>query len=1340
MASNATTPAAGQTAGNGAPPAPPPAPPAAQPAGPPAPPAGPPTAPPAGTSTGPPAGPPVPAPAVEVDIGVNQQPVVEETRKRKQEGFEDTRPRRLGLPKDNASPAERALAEFRIIKSDLMSWYIGNRGRDYPGPKTLAGKINGGRPAVLILKEIGKGAAKMVGVRVKFDMFSQAPRLRIFAGDYHFSIHSHNIVPKTGTDQIWKQKVHLITGTSDEAKNASRAEIAKILATDFQSPCQRDVDRLIEFAQHQREPLLEFLGFSLAGPFYWDEKPEPAAGLAVMEDFMSTLSNGRFQATLVRSLNPVGRASFEYHDAHWKSQMEASIRHGVYPFYRTTIGDSAGEVFKEWEKNPETTLMHQRWMRHPHLAVELKSYASHVARRSFGSPRDMQIGLSLSLIYEGMWERYNISRYFSPEFTHHCTVMSRKGPLIQLHVSVEKDENFSMPDVAPGTHMKFTVVPLPIDPEAPKEPEAEPGFILVKGMKQKRKAMPPGGWMPATEVVNARVLSIDTQMDFVLGFQIADADQQRAFSNNANLEICLEMVRNTIPANRMLMAIACLAGRPKTVNERRQQAIIMGHGVEGHGLSVHAEYKDQMTKQQRSAFDYLSKSMDMNKQQLGAWQLMFYSNCHTSLLQGPPGTGKTKTVAGQGLGLALCGVKTLITAPSNTAAREVMIKLLDMLATVREKFPQVDEWFDIVYLPTRGTTVSDLKEADIDWDSLAYDIIQEGENQTGQAGVDKNALWKHVVKSFEEDAENRDDAAKQEVAKQWLAILKRFKNTHPIPSKEKKKFFLRAESKTEEIFSSLTSKVKIVICTCNTAHLLRGYGYKPKACLTDEAAFGSEPEVLIPASLCASKNQYSGDHKQLHPVVKSAGHNEFSNQLGLSLFERFFNHHSVNLVRFNMNYRMCKRIANFPGIATYGFLASHPSTMVESETLKYYNQWWNSANAQPYRSARRNPEFGGPKDDNAQRLFVNVRDGKSAPREGGKSKRNFANINAVCDFTMNLFSHEPTVDVTKIDLDKITVLTPYKEELHEISRQLMMRLKTEYPKIQRFPRFRTIDSTQGGENEIVLLAVTPADQYNGGLIGFLSEWNRMNVALTRGKSAMVIFGNLDLWRSQLIVITRSLRAKNFALMILDVLDLGDVIDVDGDNWLPKTYVQLKNGRQAWTMEIEKTRKEDSQLTPLAKTLLSMHQDPAVQTAYEQKLLAELVALRKVADEFEKLEEAGVEYNLPSFGPAEKTADGAPEVEEEEEDSEGMALRNLFQGASMKDKAEKKDADGDEAMGGDGDGVSLIDEASATIASEVSKEAADREKAAKESSGDDTTMSTDENIDETVKDILDDIIS
>lgn len=619
----------------------------------------------------------------------------------------------------------------------------------------------------------------------------------------------------------------------------------------------------------------------------------------------------------------------------------------------------------------------------------------------------------------------------------------------------------------------------------------------------------------------------------------------------------------------------------------------------------------------------------MKKQQLRAWELLFYNNRFTSLLQGTPGTGKTKTVAGQGLGLALCEVKTLITAPSNTAARESLIKLVQMLREVLARFPQAEEWFDIVYLPTRSTTLSDIMEADVDWEIMTDHTIKEGQNQTGQADVDKYALWRHIAASFEEDDGNRSDTEKQTKAKVWLDVLEAYKYSHRISAKDKKKFFLAVEGKAKEIFSSPLSNVKIVICTCNTAHLLQDYGYKPRASLADEAAFGSEPELIIPAILSASKNQYSGDHMQLPPVVKSAGHNEQSSQLGMSLFKRFYDHDSVEFIRFRMNYRMPKVLARFPGMVTYGFLGAHPSTVVTSDTLKYYQEWWSSDSAKPYRDARRKSEFGGPENDNPQRLFINVKNRKCAPKQGGKSKRNFANINAVCDVIMNLFSHQHSIDITNIDRDKITALTPYKEELHEISRHVTMRLKMHNPKIQRFPRFRTIDSTQGGENEIVLLTVTPADQHNGSVIGFIRKWNWMNVALTRAKSALNIFGNLDLWRSQLPIITKIRKAKKFGYMIMDLLDMGDVIDVDGDKYLPKTFAELRNGRQTWTMEIEATPPESSAFNRRAQVCLNTHSDPKVKAEYERKLLDQMRAMRKTAEEFERLDKAGVEYDLPS---------------------------------------------------------------------------------------------------------------
>jgi hypothetical protein len=63
----------------------------------------------------------------------------------------------------------------------------------------------------------------------------------------------------------------------------------------------------------------------------------------------------------------------------------------------------------------------------------------------------------------------------------------------------------------------------------------------------------------------------------------------------------------------------------------------------------------------------------------------------------------------------------------------------------------------------------------------------------------------------------------------------------------------------------------------------------------------------------------------------------------------------------------------------------------------------------------------------------------------------------------------------------------------------------------------SVDSYQGEENHIVLLSLVRSN--TKGLIGFLSSENRVNVALSRAKHGLFIFGNMDalcarseLWR------------------------------------------------------------------------------------------------------------------------------------------------------------------------------------------------------------------------------------
>jgi len=58
----------------------------------------------------------------------------------------------------------------------------------------------------------------------------------------------------------------------------------------------------------------------------------------------------------------------------------------------------------------------------------------------------------------------------------------------------------------------------------------------------------------------------------------------------------------------------------------------------------------------------------------------------------------------------------------------------------------------------------------------------------------------------------------------------------------------------------------------------------------------------------------------------------------------------------------------------------------------------------------------------------------------------------------------------------ITILTPYKEEKAEIQKQVMMRINEKLPEQFNYPTTETADKLQGGENEIIIASLTPANE------------------------------------------------------------------------------------------------------------------------------------------------------------------------------------------------------------------------------------------------------------------------
>ncbi|KAF7860449.1 hypothetical protein EAF04_008575 [Stromatinia cepivora] len=99
---------------------------------------------------------------------------------------------------------------------------------------------------------------------------------------------------------------------------------------------------------------------------------------------------------------------------------------------------------------------------------------------------------------------------------------------------------------------------------------------------------------------------------------------------------------------------------------------------------------------------------------------------------------------------------------------------------------------------------------------------------------------------------------------------------------------------------------------------------------------------------------------------------------------------------------------------------------------------------------------------------------------------------------------------------------------------------------------KTVDSHQGDENEIIYLCLAPATESDPAFLGFVGIWNRINVAVTRSKQA------LDLWRTRMDQIF--LRTTNFALLVMDLADRGDIVDLDAiEHRMPKDAAEAQSG-------------------------------------------------------------------------------------------------------------------------------------------------------------------------------------
>lgn len=273
------------------------------------------------------------------------------------------------------------------------------------------------------------------------------------------------------------------------------------------------------------------------------------------------------------------------------------------------------------------------------------------------------------------------------------------------------------------------------------------------------------------------------------------------------------------------------------------------------------------------------------------------------------------------------------------------------------------------------------------------------------------------------------------------------------------------------ITDDIVGKAQVVTATLVGANHYTVRHLTYKTVVIDEAGQALEPACWIPI-LKGRRVILAGDHCQLPPTIKSDA--AARGGLAETLMENCVKKHSQAVVLLQQQYRMHERIMGYPSRTFYhDKLQAHESVarhLVHPEDLPML--FVDTAGC-------------GFEEKNEQTSISN-------PEEAAfLIKHLSATVAALAiHYTMDNFP-------------SIGVISPYREQLF-----VLKELLEHAPELQSYGHritVNTIDSFQGQERDIVYLSMVRSN--SDGIVGFLADTRRMNVAMTRARKKLVIIGD-----------------------------------------------------------------------------------------------------------------------------------------------------------------------------------------------------------------------------------------
>lgn len=320
-------------------------------------------------------------------------------------------------------------------------------------------------------------------------------------------------------------------------------------------------------------------------------------------------------------------------------------------------------------------------------------------------------------------------------------------------------------------------------------------------------------------------------------------------------------------------------------------------------------------------------------------------------------------------------------------------------------------------------------------------------------------------------------------AEEYFSLAKKYKRNFGFAEREQRNLLFQearqllkdATVLEDYILWEQFENAQVIACTpvVSSGKLMRDKRFG--TVFIDEAAQALEPMSWIPITR-ADRVIFAGDHCQLPPTVKSKKAEEGG--LKYTLFERLIKSQPEATALLRTQYRMHENIMQFSNRMFYeSKLGSDVSVKdnvlsfdEEDDLLHRPMEFIDTAGC------------GFNEEQNPETLSMsNKEEGDLLLKHLGKVLEQYGNRDPL----------------------SIGIIAPYKMQTEYLAQQLE---EQEYFKDSphRFS-VRTVDGFQGQERDIICISLVRSN--DNGEIGFLSDTRRMNVALTRAKRKLLVFGD-----------------------------------------------------------------------------------------------------------------------------------------------------------------------------------------------------------------------------------------